>query len=244
MFCPTFKRGIWMKWQPRISGSPAPTHLAGLFSPVSIPGIIKKRPSWRGDQTILNTTLPETNIALGFQPSIFRCELLVSGRVKCNGHFEGISERWFPLKMHGVIWIGVSYPRSLSDSDHPATQSRWNFCCKAAAFDDVHFFIGFFFPGSLCFNGKRSEGTWRIGIPIMDLGCFVVTQHCEEKTRNIFLVFIQKHHLTSCHHLSQLLILILKLGRFGCLPSNNPPPRGFPFNKGMWGKCSGFWTFR
>ena len=34
--------------------------------------------------------------------------------------------------------------------------------------------------------------------------------------------------------------IILKLGRFGCLPSNNPPRCGFPFNKGMWGKCSGF----
>lgn len=33
-FAPRLRVGIWMKWQPRISGSPAPTHLAGPISPL------------------------------------------------------------------------------------------------------------------------------------------------------------------------------------------------------------------
>jgi len=88
----------------------------------------------------------------------------------------------------------------LSDSDHQATQSRWNFCCKAA-FDDVHFFIVFFPWQSVLMAKEARLENWQLSWN----GCFVVTQHCEEKNNKyISGVYPKTPLVTSCHHLSQL----------------------------------------
>lgn len=82
---------------------------------------------------------------------------------------------------------------------NPATESRWNFCCKAAALT-MSIFSLVFFSLAKCFKWQKKRGweNWQLSWN----GCFVVTQHCEEKNMK-YCWCLSKN--TTCHILSPLI---------------------------------------